>query len=77
MPEDRKKNFIEIPYKRLQREALDGLIEEYVSREGSDYGEYEYSFEQKKEHVFTAIKSGQARIFFDSETESCQLVATT
>ena len=30
-----------VPVDRLSREALDGLIEEFVTRDGTDYGEQE------------------------------------
>ena len=38
---------MEIPHQQLSDEALLSVIEEYISREGTDYGHREYSFEEK------------------------------
>jgi uncharacterized protein YheU (UPF0270 family) len=32
---------LQIPASRLSRDAIDGLIEEFVTRDGTDYGERE------------------------------------
>ena len=42
---------MEIPHRQLSDEALLGVIEEYISREGTEYGHREYSFEEKIEKV--------------------------
>ena len=44
-------DYIEIPPQQLSAEVLDALIEEYITREGTDYGEVEYSLEQKLAQV--------------------------
>ena len=42
---------MEIPYSQLSDKALRAIIEEFVSREGSEYGPIEHSFEDKVDHV--------------------------
>ena len=42
-------------------------------REGTDYGEREYSLEQKVAHVRAQLERGLARILFDSETNTVTL----
>ena len=32
-----------IPYQRLSAEALDAILEDFVCREGTDYGDYDVS----------------------------------
>ena len=64
---------IRVPYDRLSADALDGFIEEFVSREGTDYGDYNYSFDDKKEQVREQIRRGQVVILFDPVGETCQL----
>ena len=64
---------IRVPYDRLSADALDGIIEEFVSREGTDYGDYNYSFDDKKEQVREQIRRGQVVILFDPVGETCQL----
>jgi len=62
-----------IPYAELSAEALRGVIESFVLREGTDYGEREYSLEQKVAHVRDQLERGQARILFDPETNTVTL----
>lgn len=57
----------------LSETALRGVIEEFVSREGTDYGP-EVSFETKVAQVRRQLESGIAVIVFDPESESCTLV---
>lgn len=68
-------DFVELPLGDLSKEALRGIIEEYVTREGTDYGSQEYSLEQKVEQVRRQLASGLAVILFDPVTESCSIYA--
>ena len=58
---------IPIPYQRLSPEALDAVIEEFVTREGTDYGEYDYSLDDKKQHILKQLQSGKATLLFDPD----------
>ena len=64
---------IRVPYDRLTPSALEGIIEEFVSREGTDYGDYDYSFDDKKDQVRAQSRRGQVGILFDPLAETCQL----
>lgn len=59
-----------IPHGELSAEALHGVIESFVLREGTDYGEREYSLEQKVAQVRAQLERGQARILFDPESNT-------
>jgi uncharacterized protein len=50
------------------------VIESFVLREGTDYGEREYSLEEKVGHVLRQLERGEAGIVFDPNTESVQIV---
>jgi uncharacterized protein YheU (UPF0270 family) len=65
---------IVIPHAELSAEALRGVIESFVLREGTDYGEREHSLEQKVGQVRAQLERGQARILFDPETNTVTLV---
>jgi uncharacterized protein YheU (UPF0270 family) len=65
---------IEVPHTDLSPEALRGVLESFVLREGTDYGEREYSLEEKVGHVMRQLERGEARIVFDPNTESVQIV---
>lgn len=58
----------------LSSEALRGVIEEFVSREGTDYGLVEASFEKKVADVERQLTSGEARIIFDTVEETVHIV---
>jgi len=64
---------ITVPWESLQPETLAALIEEFVSRAGTDYGIVEASFERKNEDVRRQLKRGEIVIVFDPQSESCDL----
>ncbi|MBL6904137.1 MAG: YheU family protein [Pseudomonadales bacterium] len=64
-----------IPYQELEAETLRAIIEEFISREGTDYGAHEYSLEQKVQQVRNQLERGNIVLNFDPETESCDLQA--
>jgi len=62
-----------VPHTELSPEALRGVVESFVLREGTDYGTHEYSLEQKVSHVMRQLERGEARILFDPVTSSVQI----
>lgn len=65
---------VEVPYTALSPDALRGLVESFVLREGTDYGAREFSHEDKVTQVMAQVQRGEARILFDPETESVTLL---
>ncbi len=65
---------VKIPYKQLSPEALQGVIEEFVTRDGTDYGEIEVPLKTKITQVLSQIKSGKAVIVFDHDSETCTIL---
>lgn len=63
-----------VPHRQLSAEALRGVIEEFVTREGTDYGGVCVSLSVKVEQVRSQLDSGQAVLVYDAETRSCNLV---
>jgi uncharacterized protein YheU (UPF0270 family) len=63
-----------IPHKSLQAETLRNVIEEFVLREGTDYGNAVYSLDQKVEQVYKQLERGDVVVVFDPETETCDIV---
>ena len=70
MPSPEAPEPVEVPYGELSAELLHAVVESFVLREGTDYGEREYSFEDKVAHVMRQLKKGEAKILFDPESES-------
>ncbi len=65
---------LKIPYDQLNSDTLHGVIEEFVTRDGTDYGEVEVSLETKISQVLRQLKSGKAVIVFDQATETCNIL---
>ena len=65
---------MEIPYTELSGDALRGVIEEFVSREGTEYGQREYTLEDKINRVVRQLESGEVKLFFDEQSQTCNLV---
>lgn len=65
---------IEIPVERLSPEALTGLIDAFVLREGTDYGHDEPTLEDKRADVRRQIDSGEVAVVFDPKQQSATLV---
>ena len=65
---------VEVPYGCLVHTTLRNLVAQFVLRDGTDYGEREYSLDEKVAQVICQIESGEARIVFDPESESCDIV---
>jgi uncharacterized protein len=63
-----------IPAGQLSADALQGLIEEFITREGTDYGEVEWSLDQKVAQVRMQLSRGDAVIVFDIAAESCTIM---
>jgi len=64
-----------IPPGSLSPEALQGVIERFVMREGTDYGKQEIEISRKIESVKRQIDSERAYIIFDPETETTTILA--
>ncbi len=64
-----------IPHQQLSPEALRGLIEEYITRDGTDYGIQEVSLVQKVKQVEQQIIRGDVVVVFDITTESVSLLS--
>jgi uncharacterized protein len=62
-----------IPVNKLSPEALQGVIEEFISRDGTDYGETEVPQETKFRHVKQKLENGLAVLIFDNETETTNI----
>jgi uncharacterized protein len=62
-----------IPVNKLSPKALQGVINEFITRDGTDYGEIEASWETKFNQVKDKLKNGLAVLIFDDETETTNI----
>ncbi|HCY84457.1 MAG TPA: cytoplasmic protein [Desulfobacteraceae bacterium] len=68
---------VKIPHDQLSREALLGLIEEFVTRDGTDYGETEVPLETKIQQVLNQLTDRKAVIVFDPESGTTTILRST
>lgn len=64
---------MKIPYQDLSADALTAIIEEFITREGTDYGDNEYSLAQKVKQVRSQLCRGEIYVSYDPESQTCQL----
>lgn len=64
-----------VPHTSLQPATLRALIEEFVLREGTEYGERDVSLDAKVAAVTTALERGDAIILYDADSESCTIAS--
>ena len=63
-----------IPWTSLSPATLRALIEEFVSREGTEYGEHDVPLQHQVDAVIGLLKRQEVGVFYDEETETCTLL---
>ena len=63
-----------IPWQDLAPETLDSLIESFVLREGTDYGEHERSLEQKVADVKRQLQNGEVLLVWSELHETVNIM---
>ena len=74
MSEDDDTPAIEVPYTSLQPGTLRAVIEEFVTRDTTDYGARERNLEEKVADVMRQLQRGDARLVFDPSTGTVNIV---
>ncbi len=63
-----------IPWQEVPPETLYSLIESFVLREGTDYGEHECSLEQKVADVKRQLETGEAVLVWSELHETVNIM---
>ncbi|MDX9873632.1 MAG: YheU family protein [Spongiibacteraceae bacterium] len=63
-----------VPAEQLAPDTLQAVIEAFISREGTDYGEVEVSLATKVAQVRRALEQREVFLMFDPISESCSIV---
>jgi uncharacterized protein YheU (UPF0270 family) len=66
--------FVPVPLAELTAELLRAVVESFVLREGTDYGDRELSLDEKVARMIAQLKNGEANIVFDPESESVTIL---
>ncbi|HHJ81061.1 MAG TPA: YheU family protein [Candidatus Tenderia electrophaga] len=62
-----------VPHTEIAKDTLLALIEEFVTRDGTDYGEHEVSTEQKIQQVMSQLERQEIYIVYSELHETCTL----
>ena len=66
--------FIQVPVDRLAADVRNALLEEYASRDGTDYGERELTLAEKVANLERQLADGELCILYESESEQWDLL---
>ena len=66
--------FVEVPCERLAAPTLDALLEEYASRDGTDYGLVERSLQDKVTNLRAQLQDGSLVLLYDGASEQWDLL---
>lgn len=64
-----------VPWQDIPADTLTNLIEEFVTRDGTDYGEQETLLTARVEQIRRRLLSGNAAVVFDEATETVSLMS--
>jgi uncharacterized protein len=64
-----------IPYEKLSRTALEGLIEEFVTRNGFDSGYFKKTLVENIDMIKKQLKRGDAFIVYDESTQTTNIIS--
>jgi|TARA_R100000005_G_scaffold5300_1_gene2592 hypothetical protein len=67
-------DLLEIPPARLSAEVLAALLEEFASRDGTDYGDRELSLSAKVQQLRAQLDSGALALLYDGDSETWDLL---
>jgi uncharacterized protein YheU (UPF0270 family) len=65
---------VEVPHGELAPSTLRAVIESFVLREGTDYGERDVPLERKVAEVMRQLERREAAIMYDPGTDSVDIV---
>ena len=65
---------VDVPYERLDPETLRNVIEEFVTRDGADWGDAGGTLEEKVGQVMQQLRSRKIKIVFDLNSETANIV---
>jgi uncharacterized protein len=63
-----------IPHRQLSPEALQGIIDEFITRDGTDYGEMEPTLAHKRSRIRKLLDKGLAFVVYDEVEGSVNIV---
>lgn len=69
-----EERMIEVPWDAIESDTLHRLVEEFVTREGTDYGQVEIDLETKVQQIINGLKKRQWLIIVDTAMQNTHIV---
>ena len=66
---------VDVPYDVLPPATLRRVVEEFVTRAGTDYGVRERTLDEKVADVMRQLERGEARIVYDPAAQTANIVS--
>ncbi|RLB61552.1 MAG: YheU family protein [Deltaproteobacteria bacterium] len=65
---------IEVPYDQINPDTLRNMIQEFVSRDGADWGDAGCTLENKYEQVIKQLRDKKVKIVFDLSSQTANII---
>lgn len=75
-PENQQEEGIEVPYEQLNPDTLRRMIQEFVTRDGADWGDAGCRLEDKVAQVLRQLKNNQVKVVFDLRSQTANIVSS-
>lgn len=72
--QDESLQWLDIPYEQLNNETLQRMIEEFVTRDGSNWDEQGADLDTKVAQVISQLKQKKIKVVFDLQSQTANLV---
>ena len=73
-PADHREEGLEVPYDRIDPETLRNMIQEFVTRDGADWGDAGCTLEDKVEQVLRQLRNKKVKVVFDLTSQTANIV---
>ncbi|MEM9398346.1 MAG: YheU family protein [Pseudomonadota bacterium] len=67
-------DYLQVPIERIPTATLEALLEEFASRDGTDYGEQETSLRERVAQLRRQLLIGDVRLLFNTLDEKWDLL---
>jgi uncharacterized protein YheU (UPF0270 family) len=73
-PAGHREEGLEVPYDRIHPETLRNMIQEFVTRDGADWGDAGCTLEDKVEQVLRQLRDRKVKVVFDLTSQTANIV---
>ncbi|MFA5515997.1 MAG: YheU family protein [Desulfuromonadales bacterium] len=71
---DHREDGVDLPWERINPDTLRNLVREFVTRDGSDWGDAAGTLEAKVEQVFRQLRENKVKVVFDLRSQTANIV---